>query len=208
LACGGSGRTGPTASDSLEPTRLVAGPLIFRVSRIPPDIDGTLRLVRYVVVVKLNQDPYASGYTGSGRGEVLLRDDESRIRHRQRFFRLGGPRRPAPGTNCFGATFSAYLSGRPLPPDRITQGGVVPMTLRFLTPDASANTGRRLGRPLARAPRLLHADYLLRTPVARRELQRIGCRKAAAQRGAVVRMLCAGTIETSRRGACHYRRKR
>lgn len=156
--------------DASQPTRLIAGPLIFRVNGAPrtPPSNVTPKL-RYALIFRLNRDPFKKrdgyGVVRDPRGNFSLFDSIA--------FTFDAPieRLEIPG--CFIGYVDAEHTGFVARLDALSLGARVPVRLRPVTPKPNGTSV--LGRVYRRNPRLLSTDYALASPGASAKLGRIGC---------------------------------
>lgn len=159
-----------TSVDASQPTRLVGGPLVFRVIGAPqtPPSDLTPKL-RYALIFRLNRDPYK---TRDGYG--VIRDPRGNFSiFGSIAFTFDAPieRLEIPG--CFIGYIDAEHTGFIAKLDALSPGAHVPVRLRPVTPRPRGTSV--LGRTYRRSPPLLTTDHALKSPSARANLTRIGC---------------------------------
>lgn len=178
------------------PTRLVGGPLVFRVSggRVPNPYNDTPRL-RYVLIYRLNRPrlrlpknphdregptPLPAGARTS-LGNISLADLQFYYDYCWCF--SSNPESGADQDNCFISEVRGDVPATVRLLDEIPLGGRVRVRIRPLTPKPGG--GARLGPAYLRHPRLLpmrakrddaHLLYdQVASPGALRQLHRIGC---------------------------------
>ncbi len=156
--------------DASLPTRLVGGPLVFRVTGAPqlPPSDLTPEL-RYALIFRLNRDPYKQrdGYAvvHDPRGNFSLFGSVA--------FSFDFPIERLEITDCFIGYIDAEATYFVDKLNALSLGARVPVRLRPVTPKPNGTSV--LGRAYRRNPRLLSTDYALASPRARASVRRIGC---------------------------------
>ena len=170
--------TGPPAMAGAKATRLVDGPLAFRLTGFEDAPSNTsLGDYRYAIVFKLNRDPKArlpnpevpSDPGRVTRGDYFLRGYDATVSHLHR---------PKDAPDGARQCFVGYIDNsnpdvlrEKLDPIRL--GGRVRVTLRPLTPQPDGTMG--YADPIRRRARLQSADVALEDKPARRLLRSIGC---------------------------------
>lgn len=154
------------------PTRLVAGPLLFRLEGTPAPSDFDLSAQeRYAVIFRLNRGPGAVR-RGSSFGLFLLADNGLT------------PTVYRAKTNCYDATLEG--KGSPTAPlarrlDRLALGTRVRVDIQPLTTTGEPQISNvyvrhpRLRRTRASLDSSNNLALVIRTPSARRALHQIGC---------------------------------
>lgn len=162
--------SGTAANASTAPTRLVHGPVVFRIDRAGVDPDAPESEYRYVVVWKLNRDPRMGRITDADLRRGI---DGERGNYSINGFGLaneiGAPERFRTTKTCF---FS-YVDVPWRRLDRVRVGRRVEVRLRPLTPDPSGKP--TLGRLYVVRSTLRRSNPKLQTHAARAALRRIGC---------------------------------
>lgn len=166
--------TTPNSTPSGIPaTRLVAGPVLFRITDAPkPTETNSTPQILYLTVFRLNRAPKAKkgkeALALDPVGNYSIVDPNPIWGSENPIFRFT----EGTGRYCYAGIFDRET----VPPDlqAFRPGQRVPMTLQPTTPAPSGNLV--LGANVyKRSPRLLRADYRLESKRARAALQRIGC---------------------------------
>lgn len=164
-----------TAPANVTPTRLVHGPVVFRVTghADPDTVEGRYR---YEIVFKLNRDPRTKVTDEDlARGIDGPRGNYSMLNHR---IVVGDecclPEKFRNVRNCFFTYVGTdYFPSRLRLLDRIRVGQRLNVRIQPLTP---STTGRaKLGKRYDVRATMRLADVKLRSSSARRALRRIGC---------------------------------
>jgi hypothetical protein len=153
------------------PTRLVAGPVLFRVTGAPkPTASNLTPQLLYTMIFRLDREPRAK----PGRpvlaldplGNYSIINSSLGWGQENAIFAFGERRR-----HCFVGFFDTETA----PPQlrAVPLGARVRITLQPTKRTASG--GLKLGTVYERHPRLLHADNYLKNRRAREALNRIGC---------------------------------
>jgi hypothetical protein len=166
----GASQPRPKLVNAYAPTRLLGGPVVFRVKGAPrtPPSNVTPKL-RYALMFRLNRDPYK------------MRDGYAEVRDpRGNFSVLGAiaftfdaPIETLDLRNCFIGYIDAEFTDLVRKLDALPLGAAVDVRLRPVTPNANGTSV--LGRAYSREPPLLTTDYALKEPRAKAALTRIGC---------------------------------
>jgi hypothetical protein len=163
-------RPGRQSVDASQPTKLVGGPLVFRVTGAPrtPSSDLTPEL-RYALIFRLNRDPYKKR-----DGYGVVRDPRGNFSLFGRIaFTFDAPIERLEIPDCFIGYIDVEHTGFIAELDALSLGARVPVRLRPVTPEPNGTSV--LGRAYRRNPRLLSTDYALASAGARAKLRRIGC---------------------------------
>lgn len=169
--------TQPTTSRRTpEPVKLVAGPLVFRITGAPkPTSTNLTEPLLYVMVFRLSREPNlkVSSYVLPQRristqvGNYAIVDDEHGWNEENNIGVFGRRK-----DHCFSGYFSTSTTFPEF--DAIRLGQPVRVTLR---PGTLRRDGTHvvLGKEYVRYPRLRHIDYQVMNKRSRQALKRIGC---------------------------------
>lgn len=164
------GASQPKPVRAYEPTRLLGGPVVFRVNgapRTPPsNVTPTLR---YALVFRLNRDPYRKrggyGVVRDPRGNFSVLGAIA--------FTFDAPIETLDQRNCFIGYIDAEFTDLLRKLDALPPGAPVAVRLRPVTPNPNGTSV--LGRAYRRRPPLLTTDFALKEPMVQAALARIGC---------------------------------
>lgn len=159
------------------PTRLVHGPVVFRVTgyqHLDPETTNEASY-RYLVIFKLNRDPYTRlNDEDRARGIDSPRGNYSMLDGRINLADVPSPPHEFDGRNCFFSDVSADARPSQLRAlNRIPTGMRVKVRLQPLTPSSDGRP--RLGKVYVVRATIRKTNVFLRQPNARSALKRIGC---------------------------------
>ncbi len=152
------------------PTKLLGGPLVFRVNEAPRTRPSNVTpRLRYVVVFRLNRDSYKTR-----EGYAVVRDPRGNFSVLGAIaFTFDAPIETLDLRNCFIGYIDAEFTDLVRKLDALPLGAPVDVRLRPVTPKPNGTSV--LGRTYKRDPPLLTTDYALKSPRVRAELGGMGC---------------------------------